>query len=116
MNSYKFTPIHINLSKSKWIIFYFMSSAVCDCSVRFALCGVRCVVCSILIHAVCSSAALCGSARGCVQLSGSACGSVRLSGSARGSVRLSSSAAVCGSSGVRMCQTIRNESNNLKLN
>jgi hypothetical protein len=66
--------------------------AVCD--------YVRCTVCSILIHAVCGTVAVCGSARSCVRLSGSVCGSVRLSGSARGSVRLPGSAAVCGSPGV----------------
>jgi hypothetical protein len=40
--------IHITLFK-------FMSIAVCDC--------VRSAVCSILIHAVCGSAAVCGRAR-----------------------------------------------------
>jgi hypothetical protein len=69
-----------------------------NCGVRLcAVCRARCAVCGTLINVVCSSAAVCGSARGGVQLSGSVCGIVQLPGSARGSVRLSGSVAVCGS-------------------
>jgi hypothetical protein len=58
-----------------------MLIAVCD---RSAVCGIWCVVCGTLIHAVCAvCAAVCGNVRGCVRLSSGAavcveCGSERI--------------------------------------
>jgi hypothetical protein len=70
------------------------------------VCGVRSVVCGILILALCDSVAVCGSARGCVRLSDSVRGSVRQPVSALcSSVRLSGSARQCAA--VWQCTAVR---------
>jgi hypothetical protein len=66
MNSHTFMLMDIYSNK---IISIHVNNGIQLC----AVCGVRCVVCGTLIHAVCRRAVVCGSTRCYVRLSSSMC-------------------------------------------